>query len=209
MKYYRTPDFIQRIYSSYYWRIPTNEREVFITFDDGPVPGVTPHVLDILDHFGAKATFFEVGENVAKYPGIHELILHKGHHVGNHTQNHLKGWNTPTFKYTKNALECRNYVQSSLFRPPYGKMTRLQAKSLKSKFNIIMWDLLSMDYSPSFDAEESFSSIRKYWRPGSIIVFHDSLKAQANVISLLAKVLEWMKAEGIQSSPIPYELNSR
>ena len=88
-------------------------------------------------------------------------------------------------------------------------MTRLQAKSLKSKFNIIMWDLLSMDYSPSFDAEESFSSIRKYWRPGSIIVFHDSLKAQANVISLLAKVLEWMKAEGIQSSPIPYELNSR
>ena len=209
MKYYRTPDLVQRIYSSYYWRIPTRHREVFITFDDGPVPEVTRDVLDILDEFSARATFFEVGENVTKHPTVHDRIIRDGHHVGNHTQNHLKGWENPTFKYTRNALECRRHVQSSLFRPPYGKMTRLQAKSLKSQFRIIMWDLLSMDYSPSFDEEESFLNIRKHWRPGSIIVFHDSLKAQSNVLALLPRVLKWMKDEGIRSSPIPYDLDPR
>jgi peptidoglycan-N-acetylglucosamine deacetylase len=177
-------------------------KAVFLTFDDGPHPDITPWALDVLKEFNAKATFFMVGENANKYPEIVKRIIENGHAVGNHTYNHLNGWKTPKPAYLENIKKCSEVFQSTLFRPPYGKITRVQAKSLEGSYKIIMWDVLSKDYDKSVSPEGCITNVLSHSRSGSIIVFHDSLKAERNLKESLPKILETLAGRGFNFLPL-------
>jgi len=178
------------------WHVPTSEKVLFLTFDDGPIPEATPWVLDILHAYGAKATFFCVGDNVRKYPDIFQRILAEGHAVGNHTFNHLKGWGTETSDYLENVERCAEMVSSPLFRPPYGKLKPSQTRLLKSQYRIVMWDVLSGDFDPKISPEKCLQNVLENVQPGSIVLFHDSVKAETRMRFALPKVLEKLKSEG-------------
>ena len=165
-------------YPSLIWEIKTSSKDVYLTFDDGPDPEVTPWVLDQLKAHNAKATFFCVGENVDKYPEVYKRILAEGHAVGNHTYNHLNGWETPYDKYIVNVKKCGHTFGSLLFRPPHGRMTRKQIRKLRSRYKIIMWSLLSGDFDKSISVTECAYNTVQYTEPGNIIVFHDSQKSK-------------------------------
>ena len=192
----KTPGLLRRIFCNYSWRIKTDEKEIYLTFDDGPVPDFTPWVLDTLREFDAKATFFCVGENIKKYPDIYRQILEDGHATGNHTFNHLQGWKTPTRKYIKNIIKAESYLQGrksrgKLFRPPHGKIRPLQARILRKKgYRIIMWDVLSGDFDPALSKEECLEHTVKHIERGSIVVFHDSDKSFKNLDFVLPRVLD-------------------
>lgn len=191
------PRFIQRLYPERIWAFSHEKASVFLTFDDGPIPEVTPWVLDELKKHNAKATFFSIGENVKKHPEIFERILSEGHSVGNHTFNHLKGSKTETSKYIENTLLAEKLIHSKLFRPPYGKITSKQAKILQIKgFKIVMWDVISYDYDSTVSEEKCLENVLKNIQPGSVIVFHDSLKAENNLRYVLPKVLEIIVKKG-------------
>ena len=191
------PRFIQRLYPERIWAFSHEKASVFLTFDDGPIPEVTPLVLDELKKHNAKATFFSIGENVKKHPEIFERILFEGHSVGNHTFNHLKGSKTETSKYIENTLLAEKLIHSKLFRPPYGKITSKQAKILQIKgFKIVMWDVISYDYDSTVSEEKCLENVLKNIQSGSIIVFHDSLKAEKNLRYVLPKVLEIIVKKG-------------
>ena len=169
-------------------------KAVYLTFDDGPIPEVTPKVLAILAKYDVKATFFMVGENIDKYPEVYEQVVHAGHTVGNHTYNHLKGWRTPFGQYMENVNKCG---VSPLFRPPYGKATLRQRIALHHKgYQIIYWDILTRDYDASVTPEAMLSRIQRETRPGSIINFHDSLKSNERMLEVLPKAIEWLQAQG-------------
>lgn len=178
------------------WTISSKEKEIFLTFDDGPIPEVTPWVLKILRKHNAKATFFCIGDNINKHPELFKQISTEGHAIGNHTFHHLNGWRTSTEEYLEDVKRCQdeiesNAVTSNIFRPPYGKCTSAQAKSILEKCNhIIMWDIISKDYDQYISKEKCFHRIRNQVKPGSIIVFHDSLKAKTNMKYALEKTLE-------------------
>ena len=157
------------------------QKKIYLTFDDGPVPSITPWVLDILKQHNIKATFFCVGDNVQKHTTIYQRILTEKHAVGNHTFNHLKGWNTHSQNYIQNVGKCASFVSTNLFRPPYGKVKKSQFRILHPKFKIIMWDVLSGDYDKKTSPEKCLKNVIDMVRNGSIIVFHDSLKAQENI----------------------------
>jgi peptidoglycan/xylan/chitin deacetylase (PgdA/CDA1 family) len=195
---YRKPPAILRylLPGSLVWRIRTSEKDVYLTFDDGPNPGVTEDVLAILATYRTKATFFCVGENVARYPGLYRKILEAGHSVGNHTFNHLNGWKISTGEYLQNIQLCRNQVDSRLFRPPYGRITRGQINGLKQDYRIIMWSMLSMDYDRRIPAKDSLKMVCNHIRPGAIIVFHDSLKASDKVRTMLPGLLRYLEEKG-------------
>ena len=159
------------------WSIKTTKKEVFLTFDDGPIPEVTPWVLETLKQYDAKATFFCVGDNVKKHPDIYRMIVDQGHKVGNHTMNHLNGWTNFNKTYFENIEKCNALIHSNLFRPPYGKIKPSQISHLKNDYRIIMWDVLTKDYDASVTGEYCFEKVKKNCKPGSIIVFHDSIKA--------------------------------
>ncbi|MFT5801902.1 MAG: peptidoglycan/xylan/chitin deacetylase (PgdA/CDA1 family), partial [Nonlabens sp.] len=142
----KTPSFIQKSFPNFLWRQATEEKTLYLTFDDGPIPEVTPWVLDQLDQYQAKATFFCVGDNVEKHPHIFAELTQRGHRVGNHTQQHLSGWATETSKYMANVEQCAAKVDSDLFRPPYGRLRPKQAKLLRQKYTVVMWDVLSGDF---------------------------------------------------------------
>lgn len=178
------------------WRIPGKEKSIYLTFDDGPILGITPWVLDILEKYNIKATFFCVGDNVRKYPEIFQLILDKGHHVGNHTFNHIQGIRYWTKNYVANIEKASHLIQSNLFRPPHGHMRRPQIIRLKKKYRIIMWDVVTRDYSPHMTPNGVFNAVKNYTRNGSIIVFHDSIKAERNLRDALPKAIEWLLSEG-------------
>lgn len=178
------------------WRIQKKKKSVYLTFDDGPIPDVTPWVLDLLDKYDIKATFFCVGENVMRNPEIFEEVKRRGHSVGNHTYNHLQGSKVTTRSYLRNVMEADKLIQSSLFRPPHGLIRWKQAKSLKDHFLIVMYDLITRDYSKKLNGEQVFKNVKRFARKGSIIVFHDSLKAEKNMKYALPKSIEWLKAEG-------------
>ena len=163
------------------WRIPGDRKTVYLTFDDGPIPQVTPWVLDVLDYYSVKATFFCVGENVARNPNLFQELRHRGHQVGNHTMNHIQGMSTPPEKYVRNVLNAHDLIQSQLFRPPHGHMLPGQANLLKKDFSIIMWDVVTRDYSNKLTGEQVFGNVKRYARNGSIIVFHDAIKAERNL----------------------------
>lgn len=175
---------------SYTWRVPTTEKILYLTFDDGPIPVVTPWVLETLRTYAAKATFFCVGNNVQKYPEVFQQVISEGHAVGNHTFNHLNGWKTETNTYLENVAQCSQIFNSPLFRPPYGRLKRQQLKALKKDFSIVMWDVLSGDFSQKLSAEKCLQHVLKNARPGSIVVLHDSLKAERNLRWVLPRVLE-------------------
>ena len=186
----RPPAIITKLMYNFVWHIPSEKKEIYLTFDDGPVPETTPKVLKILDEYNAKATFFVVGENVEKHPDLFMNIKNKRHSVGNHTYNHLKGWATPNFVYFRNVEKADAVIHSSLFRAPYGKITPHQRAVLDKKYNVIMWDVLSGDYDNRISPEQCLKNVIDYTRSGSVIVFHDSIKAKKNMLYSLPKVLE-------------------
>lgn len=185
------------------WRIKKRKRKVaYLTFDDGPIPEVTPWVLDTLDRYGVKATFFFVGDNVRKYPELYEEVKRRGHSYGNHTMHHLQGFKTPRIRYMRDITEADDLIDSSLFRPPHGLLRWSQAKAIKKHYNIVMYDLVTRDYSIKMTPDVVFRNVRRYARNGSIIVFHDSLKAERNMKEVLPRTIEWLQNEGYELLPI-------
>lgn len=204
MKYFvKTPWLIKKFFSLYTWSIPTKEKALYLTFDDGPHPEITPFVLKELRKYSALATFFCIGKNVLAYPDTYKHILDEGHSVGNHTQNHLNGWKTPNDVYMKDIAEAANYIDSNLFRPPYGKITLFQAKNLRAamkgrKAKVIMWDVLSADFDDTITEEQSLQFVVLRASSGSIIVFHDSEKAFQKLQYILPKILYYFSKKGFQ-----------
>jgi peptidoglycan/xylan/chitin deacetylase (PgdA/CDA1 family) len=197
---HRTPFFLPWIYPDLTWRVPTEEKELYLTFDDGPVHGPTEFVLDTLKQYSAKATFFCIGDNVRKHPGVFRKIIDEGHQVGNHTFNHLNGWKTPNTSYFDNVKQCdkvfgQNNINTKLFRPPYGRITGKQIKALQ-EYTIVMWDVLSVDYAKSLSGEACLQNTIRATRPGSIIVFHDSHKAEKNMTHALPRFVEHFTEKG-------------
>lgn len=191
------PLLYRLLYPRTIWRKPTEgEKVVYLTFDDGPIPEITPWVLDVLDKYNIKATFFCVGDNVRKHPEVYAEVLRRGHKVGNHTFNHLQGIKTRTKNFVKNADLAHEYIDSSLFRPPHGHMRWPQYWALRNKYEIVMWDVVTRDYSKYMDPDKVYDNVRHYTREGSVIVFHDSLKAERNMKGALAKSIEWLISEG-------------
>lgn len=175
---------------------PGERPTVYITFDDGPIPESTPWVLDMLDRYGVKATFFMVGDNVRKYPELYEEVRRRGHKVGNHTMHHLQGWLKWTKHYVRDVEEAAQYIDSDLFRPPHGWLRPMQNIVLKRRYRIVMFDLVTRDYSWRLSAEEVVGNVKENARQGSIIVFHDSLKSMARLREALPESLEWLKEAG-------------
>ncbi len=192
----KTPQVIQSLFPNFTWRIPSTEPVLYLTFDDGPIPEVTPWVLEELAHYEAKATFFCVGDNIRKYPDIFEQIKAEGHSVGNHTFNHLDGWNTDNIPYFHNVRHGASLTGSELFRPPYGRLRPRQAQFLQRHYRIIMWDVLSGDFDPATSEEQCLDNVIDNAQPGSIIVFHDSLKAMEKLQYVLPLVLEYFSTQG-------------
>ena len=190
------PCIFRLFFTESFWRIQGRYKCVYLTFDDGPIPQVTPWVLNLLDEYNIKATFFCVGENVARYPGVFEEIKLRGHRVGNHTMNHISGMKTSVKKFLENVQFADSLIQSNLFRPPHGWMLSAQAWYIKQNYRIIMWDVVTRDYSNKLNGEQVFNIVKKYTRNGSIIVFHDSLKAEKNLRYALPKTIEWLMKEG-------------
>lgn len=187
---------MKAIYNKCIWHIKDNANSVYITFDDGPHPVATPYILEMLNKYNAKATFFCIGKNVSEYPHIYEQIIRQGHAVGNHTQNHVNGWKTDNFPYFKNVGEAAKNIQSNLFRPPYGRITHAQTigiKKLFPKMKIIMWDVLSGDFDTKITPEKCLQNVIQTTQPGSIIVFHDSDKAWDRLQYALPRFLEYCK----------------
>lgn len=186
------------------WRVKRRgSKAVYLTFDDGPIPEVTPWVLDLLDKYSIKATFFLVGDNVRRNPGLFEEIKRRGHNYGNHTMHHLQGFKENRRKYMRDITEADQLIGSSLFRPPHGLIRWSQAKAIKNHYNIIMYDLVTRDYSKVLTPERVFENVRRYSRNGSIIVFHDSLKAEKNLRWALPRAIEWLLNEGYEFLTLP------
>lgn len=188
------------------WRIKRRgAKVVYLTFDDGPIPEVTPWVLDLLDKYGIKATFFLVGDNVRRSPELFEEIKRRGHSYGNHTMHHLQGMKVSSLRYMRDITEADSLIDSTLFRPPHGILRWAQAAAIKNHYNIVMYDLVTRDYSKKLTPERVLENVKRYARNGSIIVFHDSLKARENLIYALPRAIEWLKSQGYEFLPIPME----
>ena len=184
------PLFYRILFPECVWRLHRKRKCVYLTFDDGPIPEVTPWVLDTLDQYGVKATFFCVGDNVRRNPELFEEIKRRGHNVGNHTMNHLQGIKVTSQRYLRNVLEAHRYINSPLFRPPHGLLRWAQASILREQFTIVMYDLVTRDYSNKLSGEDVLNNVKRYARKGSIIVFHDSLKAEKNLKYALPRAIE-------------------
>lgn len=202
MMLFRTPKILQKIYPSLTWEFPTDEKEIRLTFDDGPIPEVTEFVLETLQKYNAKATFFCIGNNIKKHPAVFQKILADGHSIGNHTMHHLKGWKTQNHKYLEDVNDCEKEIEKyylsqnkKIFRPPYGRITRSQIASL-SDFEIIMWTVLSQDYRQALSTERCLNETIRATKPGSIVLFHDSLKAEKNLTFVLPRFLETLSMSG-------------
>jgi peptidoglycan/xylan/chitin deacetylase (PgdA/CDA1 family) len=202
MRYFvKTPWWLKKIYSSYTWSIPTKEKVLYLTFDDGPHPEATTVVLSELKKYDALGTFFCIGKNVSVYPDIYKLLLDAGHSVGNHTQNHVNGWKVSNEVYMKDIAEAANYIDSDLFRPPYGRISLFQARNLSSamkgrRAKLVMWDVLSADFDQSITNEQCLHNVILNAKPGSIIVFHDSEKCFEKLVYVLPKTLRFFSAKG-------------
>ncbi|WCO02023.1 polysaccharide deacetylase family protein [Psychroserpens ponticola] len=199
----KTPLVAKKMFPNYVWDIPTNTKELYLTFDDGPTPKVTNWTLDILKQYNAKATFFCIGANIEKHPEIFQNIIKAGHTIGNHTQHHVKGWKTKTKTYISEVLQAEKQIElqrserSHLFRPPYGQIKPKQGKKLIAlNYKVIMWDVLSFDWQKETSREECLNNVISKSKKGSIIVFHDSIKASKNMMYALPKVLEYFSEAG-------------
>ena len=203
----KTNPIIKNIFSNYVWTIANDKKKVFLTFDDGPTTEITEWVLAQLKKYNFKATFFCIGNNIEKHPDLFNQLITEGHAIGNHTFNHVKGWNTPNKTYLKEVEKCEEMIEhysinqnlSKLFRPPYGKIKPLQSRKLrKLGYKIIMWDVLSADYKRTITKEKCLENVVKNVESGSIIVFHDSIKAFPNLEFVLPKTLQFLSENGYQ-----------
>lgn len=209
MKFYwvKTRWFIRKLFPGFVWNIPNASKTIYLTFDDGPTPYVTEWVLGILAQHQIKATFFCIGNNIEKHPDIFRKVVEAGHAVANHTFNHLNGWNTDNEKYFENIDACEKVMQDAntvrLFRPPYGKIKRSQKKEvLKRGYRIIMWDVLSADFDRTITPEQCLQNVIRNTTDGSVIIFHDSIKAQENLRHALPKAIEFLKEKGFRFAAI-------
>ncbi|MGI0105147.1 polysaccharide deacetylase family protein [Salinimicrobium sp. WS361] len=203
----RIPRVIKLLYPKRIWDVPTREKCIYLSFDDGPIPEITPWVLDQLKKYNARASFFCIGDNVSKHPNIFRMVVEQGHTVGNHTHNHLNGWRTSVTAYLENVRQAQEVIErelpqktglkNAIFRPPYGKIRNVQAKKLQQEgYSVVMWSIVSMDYDQRLSSEKVLQNVLKNAVPGSIIVFHDSIKAEKNLKAVLPQVLEHFQKQG-------------
>lgn len=199
MYFIKTPQTLKNIFPAIVWDMPLlgEDKTIYLTLDDGPTPGVTDWTLDLLKQFGVKATFFCIGKNVVNHPELFLRISGEGHAVGNHTFTHKNGWETDNFSYYKDILKCSEVVESDLYRPPYGRITKRQIKTLNQKrFTIVMWDVLSGDFDEKLSKEQCLQNVLSHTKPGSIVLFHDSIKAEQRLKYSLPKFIEHYLKKG-------------
>ncbi|MBV6643532.1 MAG: polysaccharide deacetylase family protein [Cyclobacteriaceae bacterium] len=200
--FHKTPGWLMKWLPSMTWHRQDSPKTLFLTFDDGPIPEVTPYVLDVLQRYHAKATFFCVGDNIRKHPQVFQEVLNAGHAIGNHTFHHLNGWNTPTNKYLEDLKACEEIIidqgaTTRFFRPPHGRIRRDQRQSIDQQYEIIMWSHLSGDFDPGLNTHQSIRAM-KAASHGSIMVFHDSIKAEMNLKKVLPVVMEYFSNQGFE-----------
>lgn len=188
--------FLRWLYPGACWRMSRHEKAVYLTFDDGPIPEATPFILDTLDRYGIKATFFMVGDNVRKHPEVYRMVVERGHRIGNHTFNHIGGFRYLSENYLANTDKANEFLNTDLFRPPHGWMRWRQYYKLKRHYRIIMWDLVTRDYSRRLTADDVVENVKRYTRNGSIITFHDSLKSIEKLRTALPQSIEWLQQQG-------------
>lgn len=204
MKLYwiKTHWIVKKLFHNYIWDVSNKKKTVYLTFDDGPIPGVTPWVINQLEKYNVKATFFCIGDNIYKHPELFEELITDGHSIGNHTFNHLDAWKTQKFEYLYNIKKCEEIIflnsktanKSKIFRPPYGKIKRSQSKAIRNLgYKIVMWDILSADFDQKISKEECLANVLLNIESGSIIVFHDSIKAFRNLEYVLPRTLDYLK----------------
>jgi len=205
---FKTSGLLRKIFPNFIWKIDTDQLILYLTFDDGPIPGITEWVLEVLEEDKVPATFFCVGDNIRKHPEVFKKILEKGHRVGNHTFNHLSGWKTDTVVYGENIAKCQQLMNSfdafreqekgkvPLFRPPYGRIKKSQAVPLRNSHQVIMWDVLSGDFAKNISAEKCLEKTAQYSTKGSIVVFHDSIKTEKKLREVLPSFLSAMLEQG-------------
>ena len=199
MKFYttKTPKIIQKFFPNYFWRFYSSAKDIYLTFDDGPTPEITTFVLDELQKYKAKATFFCIGKNVKKYPAILERIKKEGHSIGNHTFNHLNGFKTNNTDYIENIQQAAKLIESNLFRPPYGRLKTSQARSIiRAGYKVVMWDVLSADFDTTITPEKCLKNVLSKTSSGSIVVMHDSIKAKDKIFYALPKILNYYTERG-------------
>jgi peptidoglycan/xylan/chitin deacetylase (PgdA/CDA1 family) len=206
---HKTNFLMRALYPNFLWRIPTEKKEIFLTFDDGPIPEITEFVLEELEKYKAKATFFCIGGNIEKYPEIFQKVVNQQHTIGNHTFNHLRGWDSEDEYYVDNFRKCEELIferclksgvrngaiENRKFRPPFGRIKRSQAKEILKSHEIVMWDVLTGDYDQSISKERVLSKALQHTEKGSIVLFHDSIKASKNLIYALPKFLEYFSEQ--------------
>ena len=220
MRFYKTAWWVRQVLPQYTWKITAQKPTIFLTFDDGPIPEVTDFVLEQLEQYKAKATFFCVGDNVRKYPEIYNRVIEGGHHVGNHTYNHLNGWKTNDKAYLDNIAQCQQVMvenaseniakeepQKPLFRPPYGKIRKQQMKQLSLDYQVIMWDVLTYDFDAQLSSERCLEKAIECTTSGSIVVFHDSVKSVDKLRQVLPQYLKHFAEKGFTFEAINYQEN--
>lgn len=193
---FQTPKIFHHLFPQLLWKVKVTSKIIYLTFDDGPHPEITPKVLNILADYDAKATFFCVGNNVQKYPDIFQQVVDAGHVAANHTFHHLKGWQTPNDVYFRDVEACQALVNATFFRPPYGKMKVSQIKQLKKQYQLVMWSVITYDYDQRLSAAKCLQRATQKTGPGDIVVFHDSKKAEKNLLVVLPRFLEYFSKRG-------------
>ncbi len=197
------PNLIGSFLRNVIWRVNTEKKILYLTFDDGPVPKLTENLLDILDKYKAKASFFCVGENVSKYPEIYKEIINRKHLSGNHTYSHLNGWKTSGKIYLDNIRKAEKVISSDFFRPPYGKLNPYVSSKITKLYKVVMWDVLSMDFDNRISPQKCFENVKHFAKKGSVIVFHDNYKAQKNMLYGLEKTLDFYGSAGYVFKTLP------
>lgn len=196
MYFVHAPFFLRWYYSHVTWNRSRHEKDLYLTFDDGPIPEITPWILDLLAELNVKATFFCVGENIEKYPTLFARIVADGHQIGNHTYSHIKGWDCTTSEYLENVSRCQKLTKTKLFRPPYARATKTQIAALKDDFELVYWDVLSGDFDLGLTPQKCYENVIKYSKNGSIIVFHDNVKAIPRLQYALPKAIKYLLQQG-------------
>ena len=200
----KTPKVIRKLFPNYLWNKSRKKPYVYFTFDDGPIPKVTPWVLDTLKSYNMHGTFFCVGDNVRKHSKIYNRLIAEGHSIGNHSYSHKSGWGSDVEKYLDDVELCSSFVQSDLYRPPYGRLKPLQAKAIRDQYQIVMWDVLSGDFDQNITTEQCYQNVIQNLKPGSIIVFHDNIKSFVTLKEVLPRVMEYCQSRGLSSKGIKY-----